>query len=183
MIHAGWILHCVAHSFRVPVVGYILDGAITSHAAFLAVKHATYPGTIDLLTYLISPLPHLTPPQDLMYSLQMTLMLGHLLAAWECKVPFPPRWCPLDIDRYLALWRHRVSQIHLYSSHRTFSRSENARETASPTPTHCIVNQETVSRSVHVNVISFSWNYQLLQPKVYPTSRSQKGKTPPQSLN
>ncbi|KAG2137684.1 hypothetical protein BD769DRAFT_282618 [Suillus cothurnatus] len=25
VIHVGWILHCVAHSFRVPVVGYILD--------------------------------------------------------------------------------------------------------------------------------------------------------------
>ncbi|KAG1874472.1 hypothetical protein F4604DRAFT_745856 [Suillus subluteus] len=25
VIHVGWILHCVAHSFRVPIVGYILD--------------------------------------------------------------------------------------------------------------------------------------------------------------
>jgi hypothetical protein len=72
-MHAGWILHCVAHSFRVPVVGYILDGAIASHAAVLAVNHPTYHGTTDLPTYLISPLPHLTPPQDLMYSLHRCL--------------------------------------------------------------------------------------------------------------
>lgn len=68
MIHVDWILHCVAHSFRVPVVGYILDGAITSHAAFLAaVKYSTYYGTTNFSAYLSSPLLHLTPPQDLMY--------------------------------------------------------------------------------------------------------------------
>ncbi|KAG1812838.1 uncharacterized protein BJ212DRAFT_435291 [Suillus subaureus] len=52
VIHVGWILHCVAHSFRVPVVGYILDGMITSHAAFLAVKYSTYHGTL-LISLLI----------------------------------------------------------------------------------------------------------------------------------
>jgi hypothetical protein len=42
VIHVGWILHCVAHSFRVPVVGYILDGTTTSHVAFLADKRTPY---------------------------------------------------------------------------------------------------------------------------------------------
>ncbi|KAG1774194.1 hypothetical protein EV702DRAFT_551160 [Suillus placidus] len=48
VMHAGWILHCVAHSFRVPVVGYILDGTIKSHAASLSVKHSTYHGTLPM---------------------------------------------------------------------------------------------------------------------------------------
>ncbi|KAG2143829.1 uncharacterized protein EDB93DRAFT_1329426 [Suillus bovinus] len=34
VIHVGWILHCVAHSFRVPVVGYILDDGFDAGPPF-----------------------------------------------------------------------------------------------------------------------------------------------------
>ncbi|KAG1739009.1 hypothetical protein EDB19DRAFT_1909053 [Suillus lakei] len=56
VIHVGWILHCVAHEFRVPVVEYILDGTITSHAAFLALQ-ALYLlcDTTNFSAYFISP--------------------------------------------------------------------------------------------------------------------------------
>lgn len=60
VIHVDWILHCVAHSFRVPVVGYVLDGTITSYAAFLAVKHSIIMHTTNFYTYLIFSLLHLT---------------------------------------------------------------------------------------------------------------------------
>ncbi|KAG1860529.1 hypothetical protein C8R48DRAFT_713025 [Suillus tomentosus] len=93
VIHASWILHCVAHSFRVPIVGYVLDGTITtSHAVFLdrqtlyLLWHPT-----NFSAYLIFPC-HISYHSGISCTFpQMALMLDHLSVARESKIIYSPQ--------------------------------------------------------------------------------------------
>lgn len=151
VIHADWILHCVAHLFRVPVAGYVLDGAISSSCVS------------ESALYLPCHATDLSRKMDLMKSFpQMTLMQDHL-----SKITF------ILHKGYLDPGCFGVCHQHLPAFRRTSS-SESVRgiETI---PADCIVNQETASRDVHVND-GFS-TPRLLQGKGYLISQSQQDTT------